>query len=207
MPLSDPAFVPLANLSRLERALDSIFTTYDVRRRLPIYLTEYGYFTNPPNHARGVPPQTQALYLDEAEYLAWKDPRVRTLSQFLLYDSAPNPSLFQTGLLYADGKPKPSLMAYRLPIYLPHPALGTDHTVVVWAMLRDAPRGSRQTAQIQWRRSVEGRFRPLQRVTVTGRSEVLTDKVKLPAAGQLRVQWRSPVGQLQDSRAATVTSR
>lgn len=215
-PLSDPAFVPLANLSRLERALDAALRAYGVRRRLPIYLTEYGYETNPPNPFRGVSPQLQALYLNEAEYLAWKDPRVVTLNQFLLYDSAPNRSFpagspgywstFQTGLLYADGKPKPSLMAYRLPIYLPTSALAPDRTVLVWAMLRDAPRGSRQSVQIQWRGSAQGPYRTLERVTVTDRSEVLTDRVRVPGAGQLRVQWRSPTGQLQDSRPATVTA-
>src|SRR5579859_1063236 len=145
-PMHDPAFAPLANLGRLEHALDSIFAVYGVSRRLPIYLTEYGYETNPPNPFRGVSPRLQALYLNEAEYLAWRDPRVVTLNQFLLYDSAPNRSFprgspgywstFQTGLLYADGRPKPSLMAYRLPIYLPNPALSADHTVLVWAMLR-----------------------------------------------------------------------
>lgn len=216
-PLSNPAFVPLANLGRLEHALDAVFQAYGVSRRLPIYLTEYGYETNPPNPYRGVSPQLQALFLDEAEYLAWQDARVVTLNQFLLYDSLPNRafpkgspgywSTFQTGLLYADGKPKPSLMAYRLPIYLPHPVVGAGHTVLVWAMLRDAPRGSRQTAQIEWRRSSRSPYRTLQRVTVTARSEVLTDTVRVPGAGELRVQWRSPGGQLQVSRAATVAAR
>ncbi len=207
VPLSNPAFVPLANLSRLERALDSIFTAYSVRRELPIYLTEYGYITNPPNQLRGVRPQTQALYLNEAEYLAWKDPRVRTLNQFLLYDPPPNPDFFQTGLLYANGRPKPSLMAYRLPIYLPDPVLSAGHTVLVWAMLRDAPRGSRQAAQIQWRRSSRAPYRTLREVRVTDRSEVLTQRARVPGAGELRVQWRSPGGQFQDSRATTVTAR
>ncbi len=46
--IADPNFVPLANLSRLEQGLDRIFTTYGVRRQLPIELTEYGYETNPP---------------------------------------------------------------------------------------------------------------------------------------------------------------
>jgi hypothetical protein len=57
----------------------------------------------------------QARYLDEADYLAWLDPRVRTLSQFLLRDAGPDRaytpgsvrywSTFQTGLEYHDGRP------------------------------------------------------------------------------------------------------
>jgi hypothetical protein len=217
LPLHNPAFVPLSNLRALETSLDAIFRAYGVNRRLPIYLTEYGYETNPPNPFKGVSPQLQALFLNQAEYLAWKDPRVVTLNQFLLYDSPPNPafpkgtqgywSTFQTGLLYANGKPKPSLSAYRLPIYLPQPALGPDHRVFVWAMLRDAPPGSTQRAQIQWRPSGRNSYRTLQQVTVTDRSEVVTDTVRVPAAGQLRIQWSSPAGQLQDSRPATVTAR
>ena len=88
--MSDPNFAPLADLSRLERSLDRIFAAYAVPRRLPIYFTEYGYETNLPNPFRGVAPATQAAYLDEAEYLAWLDPRVRALSQFELRDSPPN---------------------------------------------------------------------------------------------------------------------
>ena len=91
--MSDAEFAPLADLGRLEQALDRSVAAYGVTRRLPIYLTEYGYETNPPNPFRGVAPATQAAYLDEAEYLAWRDPRVRTLSQFLLRDSRPRPRL------------------------------------------------------------------------------------------------------------------
>jgi hypothetical protein len=214
--LSTPAFVPLSNLGRLERALDAIFRAYGVSRHLPIYLTEYGYETNPPDPGRGVSPETQALYLDEAEYLAWRDPRVRTLNQFLLYDSQPNQSVprtspsywstFQTGLLFADGKPKPSLAAYRLPIFLPHPVLA-DRQVLVWAMLRDAPVGSTQRAEVQWRSSGGGAYRTLRQVAVSNRSEVLTTTVRVPGSGELRVQWRSRAGQVQDSRAASVRAR
>jgi hypothetical protein len=216
VPLSNPAFVPLSNLSRLERSLDAIFRTYAVARRPPLYLTEYGYETNPPDPSRGVSPRVQALYLDQAEYMAWKDPRVVTLNEFLLYDSPPNRgfppgspgywSTFQTGLLYADGRPKPSLTAYRLPVFVPHPALSRDHRVLVWAMLRDAPPGSPQSADIQWRASSQVPYRTLARVRTSARAEVLTPTVRVPGAGQLRVRWRSPSGQLQDSRAASVAA-
>jgi hypothetical protein len=201
----ESGFVPLSDLGRLENGLDSIFRTYGVSRRLPIYLTEYGYITNPPNAVRGVSPQTQAAYLNQAEYMAWKDPRVRTLNQYQLYDSPPNPKFFQTGLLYADGKPKPSLAAYRLPVFLPHPTLGAGRQVYVWAMLRDAPRGSTQRAEVQWRpASGAGAYRTLRQVTVAGPSEVLTATVTVPGPGDLRVQWTPPSGEVQDSRAAAV---
>ena len=158
--MSDVNFVPLSDLSRLEHGLDAIFGAYGVGRRLPLYLTEYGYETNPPNPYRGVSPATQALYINEAEYMAWRDPRVRAMSQFLLYDALPDTryprgserywSTFQTGLRYADGTAKPSLGAYRVPIFVPNAVLGSGSSVFVWGRVRPASHGSSQRAQIQW---------------------------------------------------------
>jgi hypothetical protein len=214
-PMANPDFAPLANLARLEHGLDSIFRTYGVARRLPLYLTEYGYETNPPNPYRGVSPQRQAAYLSQAEYMAWADPRVVTLSQFLLYDSPPNRrfprgspgywSTFQTGLLYANGAVKPSFDSYRLPLWLPHPVLGPGHRLLVWAMLRAAPRHGQQRAQIQWRPAGQGTgYRTLATVTTSGWSQIVRAVVRLPGAGVLRVRWRAPSGQVQYSRSAPV---
>jgi hypothetical protein len=215
--MRNPAFAPLANLGRLEHALDSIFITYDIHRRLPLYLTEYGYETNPPNPYRGVSPQLQALYIDEAQYLAWRDPRVVTMTQFLLYDSPPDRhyppgspgywSTFQTGLLYANGQPKPALDSYRLPIFLPHPSLGPGDRVLVWAMVRAAPPHTQQRAEIQWRSRQPGSsYRTVQSVLTDSSSEVLKSGVRVPGAGVVRVRWVSPTGAVQYSRGATIGS-
>lgn len=208
------SFAPLADLGRLERTLDSIFRAYGVTRRLPIYLTEYGYETKP-NPFRGLPPQVQALYLNEAQYLAWRYPRVVTMAQFLLYDSPPNtkypPSApqywetFQTGLLYQNGKPKPSFYAYRLPIFLPDPVLKPGRPTLVWGLLRAAPLHSSQRAQIQWRaRGAGSSYRTLQ--TVSTHNQDVAAQVRLPGPGVVRIQWRAPGGQVQYSRAASVTA-
>lgn len=217
VPMPNRQFAPLANLARLEGTLDRIFRAYDVHRRLPIYLTEYGYETDPPNPYRGVSLRLQALYLDEAQYIAWRDPRVRTLSQYLLYDALPDRSFprgsvrywstFQTGLAYANGVAKPALSAYRLPIFLPDPVVRPGHRVLVWAMLRPAPRGTSQTAQIQWRSAAPGSaYRTVARGRTDSPSEVLVTEVRLPGAGTVRVRWRAPTGQVEDSRDATVTA-
>ncbi len=97
---------------------------------LPVFLTEYGYETNPPNPYRGVSLRLQSQYLNQAEYMAFQDLRVRALSQFLLVDSAPNVlyrpgsvrywSTFQTGLEFLNGTSKPAFNAYRLPIWIGH---------------------------------------------------------------------------------------
>ena len=214
--LPNKQFAPLSDLGRLERTLNAIFAAYHVARRLPLYLTEYGYETKP-NPIRGLAPQVQALYLNEAQYLAWRDPRVATLAQFLLYDSPPDPryppsdtfgywDTFQTGLLYADGRPKPSFYAYRLPIFLPDPVLKPGSPTLVWGLLRMAPRNSSQRAQIQWRSGTgASAYRTLQTVSTHG--EAVVTRVNVPGPGLVRIQWRSPSGQTEYSRAATVKAR
>jgi hypothetical protein len=214
-PMQDANFAPLSELGRLEHGLDAIFSAYSVPRRLPIYLTEYGYETNPPNPFRGVSLATQAAYLNEAEYMAWRDPRVRTLSQFLLYDSAPDTayprgsvgywSTFQTGLVFLSGKPKPSLFTYGLPIFVPDPSFVRGSPVTLWGMLRLAPDGTEQRALVQWRTGVgQADWRTLEFVTTANRSGVLLVRIRLPGSGAVRLAWRSPRGVTDYSRAFPV---
>jgi hypothetical protein len=212
--MADPNFVPLSDLGRLERGLDAAFAAYGVQRRLGLYLTEYGYETNPPNPFRGVTPRAQSLYLNEADYMAWRDPRVRALAQFLLYDSPPDTryrpgtqrywSTFQTGLLYQNGVPKPSLNSYRLPLFLPDPSVAPGHPVLVWAQLRPAPAGGPQPAEVQWQPRGAGPFRTLATVTTTGRSGVLTARLGIPGPGVVRIRWASPSGRVLYSRRVGV---
>jgi hypothetical protein len=214
--MSDPNFAPLADLSRLEQALDQIFATYSVPRQMPIYLTEYGYETNPPNPYRGVRPSVQAAYLDEGAYLAWRDPRVRSLSQFLLRDSPPDRayprgsvrywSTFQTGLEYADGAPKPALDDYRVAIFVPVDTFAPGGAVSVWGMLRAAPNGTVQQARIQWRPSGrDGAYRTLATVPSTDPSGTFTAQVQPRGTGVVRIAWTAPGGRVDYSRGAPVT--
>jgi hypothetical protein len=213
--MTDTDFVPLSDLSRLQDNLDAIFNAYSVTRKLPLYLTEYGYETNPPNPFRGVTPGTQAAYLDQAEYMAWSDPRVRTLSQFLLEDSAPDTaypkgsvrywSTFQTGLAYLNGVAKPSLFAYRIPVYVPDPVFARGQAVTVWGMLRLAPNGTQQHALLEWRPSGRGTtWRGLEIVVTSNRTGVLLVSVKPPGSGWLRLSWTSAAGQVANSRPVRV---
>ena len=211
--MTDTNFVPLSGLPRLERALDSIFGVYGVGRRLPLYLTEYGYETNPPNPFRGVSPAIQALYINEGEYLAWRDPRVRAMSQFLLYDALPDTSYprgsqrywstFQTGLLYANGTPKPSLGAYRVPIYVPDQTLGPDESVQVWGRLRPAVHDGPTRAGLQWA-APRGAYRTVAAASASRPSYVLDARLRLPGPGTIRLAWRSPAGQLYYSRPVEI---
>jgi hypothetical protein len=211
--MSDENFVPLSDLGRLERGLDQIFGTYGVHRQLPIYLTEYGYETNPPNPYRGVSLQKQAEYIDEAQYMAWKDPRVRAMTQFLLVDSAPNPSFpkgsigywstFQTGLEFLNHARKPSYAAYRLPLVIPSAHFSHGGSLLVWGMLRPARNDTTQAARVQWR-SRGGSYRTLASVSTNDPSGFLTAHVKPPGSGSIRLEWAAPGGPAIHSRAVAV---
>lgn len=216
-------FVPLADLGRLERGLDRVFVTYGVRRKIPIYITEYGYQTNPPDPTQPVTPAEQAQYLSEADYMAWRDPRVRAMAQFLLYDSGPNTSYpagsrnywssFQTGLIYGPGTPldghaKPALAEYAMPIWIPHPHPRGGSKLLIWGMLRLAPRGTTQNAQIQFRPAHHRTFRTIATVTVPASAtyRYFTSRVTPPGAGSMRIAWRSPNGATLTSQTVTTTA-
>jgi hypothetical protein len=203
-PPLNPDYALIGTLPRLENALDRIFAVYGVARKPPLYLTEYGYESNPPNPIRGQPLQVQAAWLSQAEYMAWKDPRVRVLSQFLLVDSAPNTaapkgsnaywSTFQTGLEFLGGAHKPAFRAYRLPLFVPQAVFARGSSVSVWGMLRPAANGTRQRALLQWRPSAGGRYRTLATVTTSDPSGAFTVSVTPPGTGVLRLAWTSPDG-------------
>jgi hypothetical protein len=87
-----------------------------VDRGMPLWDTENGAQTRPPD-PKGAALSSQARFINEAEYLAWRNPRMRSFSQYLLVDEQPVWA-FQSGLLFQDGKPKPALQAYQLPIHV-----------------------------------------------------------------------------------------
>jgi hypothetical protein len=82
-----------------------------------IFFTEYGIETNPPDRRFGSSPAKQAEFLNQADYVAFKQRTVKGMSQYELIDE-PAPEVFNTGLRFANGADKPSLAAYRLPIWV-----------------------------------------------------------------------------------------
>jgi hypothetical protein len=86
-----------------------------------LYLTEYGVSTRPPaKTGYGVPLSRQAEWINEFEYLAFKNSKVKTVTQFQLEDDAglSKTKTFQTGLRFADGRDKPSFAAYLVPLFV-----------------------------------------------------------------------------------------
>jgi Cellulase (glycosyl hydrolase family 5) len=97
--------VTLAQLPRFETTLQGLFD----RKRVPIWITEYGYETKP-GEPHGVSLSQQAAYARQALNIAAGDPNVSIFIWFILRDDPT--STWQSGLIDRDGTKKPSFSAF-----------------------------------------------------------------------------------------------
>jgi hypothetical protein len=78
-----------------------------------MWITEYGYQTNPPDRIFGVSFVKQAKYMNEAYGIAKRNPRVDMFLWFLLRDERRGVEGWQSGLLTASGAKKPAFAAFQ----------------------------------------------------------------------------------------------
>jgi hypothetical protein len=142
--------VNMLAIRRLGTYLDRGARAGSLPAGLPIYNTEFGLQSNPPDPTVSTTLAKQARELNEKELLAYRYPRMRSYSQYLLYDDPQRPGSpevawagFQTGLRFGQGPPKPAWNAYRLPIVVRARGRG----VHIWGRVR--PGTGRQSAQLQ----------------------------------------------------------
>jgi len=100
--------VTLASMPRLIAKLDKYYG------KKPIWLTEYGYQTSPPDARFGVSWAKQAQFVSEASLRGYQLPQVTLLIHYL-YRDEPDLGAWQSGLQTGSGKVKPSFDAFRLP--------------------------------------------------------------------------------------------
>jgi Cellulase (glycosyl hydrolase family 5) len=105
--------VTMGTLSRLTRALDKLQRAGVLRPngggRMPLYLTEYGYFAS--GH-RALPAKTRSRYLQQAYSIALKNSRVKSQLQYLLVTLPRSAtSTFNLGLVSPFGKRLPQYSA------------------------------------------------------------------------------------------------
>jgi hypothetical protein len=209
---TDPDYTEFANLPRMAGALDRIQRLYGSGKRFPIYNNEFGYITNPPNHSltplnptgQFVSPATAAYYINWAEYISWRNPRIASTMQYLLYDpnphKAPEPGGFASGLIFYGGARKPTYDAYRLPLFLPSTTARSPHQrLEVWGCVRPAhyarlDTGTPQQVQIQFQRGSRGAFRTLRTVTVNSVRGYFDLRLTFPGSGSVRLAWSYPTG-------------
>ena len=187
----------IGQISRIERALDRIGRVRRPARGLPIFNTEFGLQSNPPDCGGfGTSLENQAAFINEAEYISYRRPRLRSYSNYLLVDS---PILtqfgrgsnaryrgFQSGLrfgrnalactgtgVFPEGSEKPAYAAFRTPIFVRRTS---SNGVQVFGRAR--PRGAEpQVIEILRSGQVVGR------VTATGYFQV-------PISGSTSGPWQ-----------------
>ena len=196
-------WVTMADLGDLSSELRRIYQRFGVApqtpRGTPLYLTEYGYQTKP--DPLGLSFARQAAYINEAEYIAFRNPLVRTHSQFLLVDDGPvagidpkrNPRdayrTFQSGLRSLGGKNKPAYDAYVTPIHVVTPSIRRGRRARVFTMIRPAKESTRKRVRIQWRPRGAKRWRTIATRTARGPRHYLVANVRVRRTGALRVRW------------------
>ena len=105
---NEPTAVTLGNLSVLVKELTKLYGN----KRL--WITEYGYQTNPPDRIFGVSLANQARYLTQAYAIAKKHPRIDMFLWFLLKDERRlTAEGWQSGLLTAGNARKPAFAAFQ----------------------------------------------------------------------------------------------
>jgi hypothetical protein len=165
--------VTMATMNRLLTAVRRAFGT-----RVRVWLTEYGYQTNPPDRYVGVPYAKQAKYVSEAALRAHQLPRVDILIHYLVQDE-PNTARWQSGLYTTRGRAKPSLEAFRFPLtQLARRGL----TTTLWGQVR--PGGAERYVLQQQRHGHWYSVGGLHRTTARG---YLTRKVRAGRGARFRL--------------------
>jgi hypothetical protein len=145
-----PANVRMADLGRLTLLLHRLHEAGRTQSDLPLYITESGYQTAPPDPTRDVSLADQARWLPEAEQIARREPSLRSVSQFLVRDlpERPGPTArirwrdYQSGLRFEDGRPKPAHASFALSLVARRVA---PDRVAFWGLVR-AGSGRRATS-------------------------------------------------------------
>ena len=102
-----PTAVTLGNLGDLGKELTRLYGG-----RMRIWITEYGYQSNPPDRQFGVSYAKQAAYMRQAYAIARANARVDMFLWFLIADE-PRLEGWQSGLFTATGKKKPAFAAFQ----------------------------------------------------------------------------------------------
>lgn len=210
----DPNFVEFNELPRFAGELDRLQRIYGSGHRFANYNNEYGYITNPPNNSKAsdfVSPATAAVYINWADYLSWKNPRIVSTMQFLLYDpdpvNAPEYGGFASGLILFNGPRKPTYDAYRLPLFLPSSTEKRKHSLEVWGDARPAHAFHNTTVQVQYQRGSRGAWSTIGTVKANGTTGYFDVRIGFPAGGAVRLAWTYPAGSGDPLAGQTVYSR
>lgn len=220
--------IVIANISALPKLLDRIArNTHRVAAGLPIWITEMGYESNPPDPFRGVSLTDQAAYDNETDWLAYKQSRVAAVTQFLLEDAGPNTryrkgsrgywDTYQSGLEYGPrsgqtpGTRKPAYNAYAMPIWISTMGPASNPQLELWTQVR--PKSFQVTAadRVIFQFQPQGRSRwitasPVETPNPAGFVDVTEPENAYGVAGTWRAVWVGGPGLFLISRYVSYPS-
>ena len=179
-PCAHCAVMTMANLDAIRADVTRYFGSHAA-----LWLTEYGYQTNPPDRLLGVSLALQAKYIAEAALRVWQEPDTTVLIHFLVRDE---PSLggWQSGLLTAQGTPKLSYHGFALPLA---EVSRRGAQAVLWGQVRP---GSGSRAYVL-QTFAHGGWRAAAAAAHTDGSGTFQHTVTLPRGAQVRL-WSPALG-------------
>lgn len=198
--------VTIGSLHRIAHALYRAGKAHAIRRGVGLWLTEFGVQSHPDPYV-GVSQQRQAEWRSIGEWLAWRNPRVKAFSQYLMRDDLPRHghgharySGFESGLRRSGGRRKMAYNGFRLALVANR---SSRRRVGLWGYVR--PATHRVWARVQYRNHSHGHWHRLMHRHTDGRG-YFTAHTRYRRGRQYRLQWRS--GRTMYSGPATrVTSR
>lgn len=168
------------DLTKVVRAAEKR-NTIGTPGRHRLWANEVWWQTDPPDKDEGVPPLTQARWMQQSLYLLWKQGASNV--SFLQFRDAKHKrgeytlDSYQTGVYYYDGRRKPSARAIAFPFVTDR---RNRRTLFVWGK---APRSGRLTISLKR----DGRERRLRTLRVSA-GKVFTTRLRLRGAAKLRAR-------------------
>lgn len=200
--------LPIAYMPRLHRLIDNAYRRGRIRRRAPIFVTEFGFQSNPPDRVSKVSPAQQGQYINESDRLLFGDSRVAMTAQYELSDP-PEQDQFNSGLRFTERggrQRKPAYDAYRLPLVVTRRSSGA---VEVYGQARPTRLSGGSTSVAVQVSEGGGEFATVAQRRTNARGIFQTNISRAGAAGaRWRLSWLDPVtGQPVTSRIAKAGKR
>jgi hypothetical protein len=187
--------VSIGQLSRMTRALDTLTRKkrFASRERQALWSTEFGIQSDPPDPVQ-TPIKKVPEYLGQAEWIAFKNPRIGAWSQYPFTDdpvakSGPNRHAgFQSGIKFENGRKKSGVYdAFRLPFYVRRLS---GSKVEIFGAVRPAGEGAQVT--VESRSSRRGKWKPLAQLTAGPQGYFDRNfNVSNTASREFRFQWQA----------------
>ena len=192
----NPDEAGIADTGRLLRTVDAMQKAGTVEnhaapgQRFNLYYTEWGYQTNPPDPFSGVTFAEQSRWLQQGAYMAWRQPRVKLLVQYLwrddpVRDKGQGPSAYsgwQSGLYLYDGRRKPSRETWPQPFWATLPKGSRE--AFLWGQVK--PGGAHEVT-IE-RKLGSGGYRALTKVATDGNG-YFTLRTPVSGKASFRFTW------------------